>query len=340
MLFTIILTTECNLHCRYCGGKLMGMPPQIHYPLKDLQNFIKKDTNPIVAFYGGEPLLKPDLIKKMIDVLPANRFILTTNGTSIEKLGSYIHHIDTVLFSIDGRPETTEYYRGKNSNKRVLKALEFLRRQDYSGEIIARMTVSRKSDIYQDVMYLLDFFPFVHWQLDVIWSKMWDLNKFRTWTIESYKPGLIKLVDFWVDELKQDHFIGIVPFLGIASRMLNGGKNVPCQAGTDAVAVTTDGKILACPIAPDFEWNILGTFKGYKKIFVGEPCHSCCIYQICGGRCLFAYKERLWKNEGFKEICKITKFLINKLAKHKKLYEIKKNQLIYPAYNNTTEIIP
>ncbi len=294
MLFTIIITTECNLHCRYCGGKLKGMPSQIQYSLKDLQNFIKQDANPIVAFYGGEPLLKPDLIKEMINVLPANRFILTANGTGIEKLGSYIHRIDTMLFSIDGRPEVTNYYRGKNSTTLVFKGLKFLRRQKYSGEIIARMTVSRKSDIYQDVMYLLDFFPFVHWQLDVIWSKMWDLDKFRKWTIENYKPGLIKLVDFWIDELKQNHLVGIVPFLGIVSRMLYGGKNIPCQAGTDAVAVTTDGKILVCPIALDFEWNFLGNFNGYHKIFVGEPCHKCPIYQICGGWCLFAYKERLW----------------------------------------------
>jgi len=340
MLFTVILTTECNLHCRYCGGKLKGMPPNIKYSLKDLQNFIKKDTDPIVAFYGGEPLLKPHLIKKMIDVLPANRYILTTNGTHLEKIESHIHHIDTVLFSIDGRPETTDYYRRKNSNNRVFRSLKFLRRQKYEGEVIARMTVSHKSDIYQDVMYLLDFFPFTHWQLDVIWSKMWDLEKFRAWAIESYKPGLIKLVNLWIDELKQDHIVGIVPFLGIVSRMLNGGKNIPCQAGTDAVAVTTDGKILACPIAPDFEWNMLGTFKRYKKIFIGEPCQSCSIYHICGGRCLFAYKERLWNIEGFSEICKLTKFLVNELAKHKKLYDTKKNQLTYPLYNNTTEIIP
>lgn len=341
MLFTIILTTECNLHCRYCGGKLTSMPSQIEYTLEDLQNFIKQDPNPIVAFYGGEPLLKPDVIKKMISVLPANRFILTTNGTGIEKLASCIHNIDTVLFSIDGRPETTDYYRGKNSTIRVFRGLEFLRRQKYAGEVIARMTVSHKSDIYQDVMYLLDFFPFVHWQLDIIWSKMWNLDKFRTWSIKSYKPGVIELVDFWVDELKQNHLVGIIPFLGIVSRMLHGGENIPCQAGTDAVAVTTDGKILACPIAPDFEWNILGNFKeGYKRIFLGEPCQSCSIYQICGGRCLFAYKERLWGNEGFKEICKITKFLVKRLAKHKKLYNTKKNKLIYPPYNNTTEIIP
>ena len=340
MLFTIIVTTECNLHCRYCGGKLGGMPSQIQYSLKDLQNFVKQDSNPIVAFYGGEPLLEPEIIKKMINVLPAKRFVLTTNGTGIHKLENYIKRIDTVLFSIDGRPETTDYYRGKNSTARIFKGLEFLKRQNYSGEIIARMTVSHRSDIYPDVMYLLDFFPFVHWQLDVIWSKMWDLDKFRTWTIESYKPGLVKLVDFWVYELKQNHLVGIVPFLGIVSRMLNGGKNIPCQAGTDAVAVATDGKILACPIASDFEWNILGNFKGYNKIFIGEPCRSCSIYQICGGRCLFSYKERLWNNEGFREICKITKFLVNKLAKHKKLYETKKNQLLYPLYNNTTEIIP
>jgi len=31
-----------------------------------LYDFLKKDPNPILTFYGGEPLLRADLIKKIV----------------------------------------------------------------------------------------------------------------------------------------------------------------------------------------------------------------------------------------------------------------------------------
>ena len=114
----------------------------------------------------------------------------------------------------------------------------------------------------------------------------------------------------------------------------------PCGAGKDAIAITTDGKILACPIAPDFQWNVLGDFRGYEKIEIGEPCKGCDVYGVCGGRCLFAYKEKLWGEEGFREICEITKFTISEIRKYMDLLSKYEMELRYPPYNNTTEIIP
>ena len=134
--------------------------------------------------------------------------------------------------------------------------------------------------------------------------------------------------------------LGIIPFLGIMSRILNGGSGLPCQAGTEAITITTDGKILACPIAPEFKWNVLGDFNSFGKVNIGEPCTKCDVYTICGGRCLFAYKEKLWGNEGFVEVCNITKYLIDELKKYKETFAGIVGDIKYPPFNNTTEIIP
>lgn len=40
----------------------MAEEPQ--YDMNELVNFISKDKEAIVAFYGGEPTLKPNIIKK------------------------------------------------------------------------------------------------------------------------------------------------------------------------------------------------------------------------------------------------------------------------------------
>ncbi len=316
------------------------MPTRIEYHMDELVKFIEGDENAVVAFYGGEPTLEAEKIKEMMNSLPARKFVLQTNGFFIERLDGEVHKLDSILISIDGRKEVTDFYRGDGCYDRVMKALDFLKRENYGGEIIARMAASVRTEIYEDVMHLLQHFPLVHWQLDAVWSSMWGVEEFWRWAEESYMPGLKKLISFWIDEMKGGKIHGIVPFMGIASRLLHGGNGLPCGAGKDAITITTDGKIMACPIAPDFKWNFLGDFTGYKKMEIGEPCRSCDVYDICGGRCLFAYKEKLWGEEGFRKICSITKFTINEIKKHEEILQKNKERLRYPPYNNTTEIIP
>ena len=316
------------------------MPVDIEYDLSALLNMVRKDKEAVVAFYGGEPTLVPEKIIELMDLLPAKKFVLQTNGFFIQKLGKNIHKVDTILLSIDGRQEITDFYRGNGCYDRVMKALDFLKRENYEGEIIARMAASVKTDIYEDVMHLLNHFPYVHWQLDAVWSNMWNLERFWKWAKGSYMPGIKKLVRFWIEEMENERIHGIVPFLGISSRLLHGGNGLPCGAGREAVAITTEGKVLACPIAPEFEWNVLGIIGQYKKIEVGEPCKSCGVYEICGGRCLFAYKERLWGEEGFRKLCQITKFTIGEIKRYGDVLKRYGEKLHYPPYNNTTEIIP
>ena len=340
MLWIVVVTSKCNLKCIYCGGSIPGMAEEPKYKIEELYNFLKKDRDAIVAFYGGEPLLKDKIVKEMLDVLPAKKFVLQTNGFFIHRLGDYIHKIDSILLSIDGRKEVTDYYRGKGTYNAVMKALSFLKENGYEGEIIARMTASHKTDIYKDVKHLLQFFPYVHWQLDVIWSNLWGLKEFKEWAEKSYMPGIKKLVKEWAESLESNE-MKIIPFMGIMTRLLlKNGPWPPCGAGSSAFAITPEGKILACPIAYEFKWNILGDFGGYKKIEIGEPCKSCDYFDICGGRCLFAYMERLWGEEGFKEICKVTKFLIDEIRKYEDVGRKHLNKIKYPPYNNTTEIIP
>ena len=347
MLYILTVTPTCNLSCSYCGGSLVGMPEEITYDGNALSHLIEKDGNAIVAFYGGEPLLRPDVVKSFLSELPAKKFVLQTNGYFIRKLGNDVKKFDTILLSIDGRKEVTDRYRAPGCYDKVMDALRFLKEGGYEGDIIARMTASRYTDIYGEVTHLLKFFPHVHWQLDVVWSPLWELEEFEEWAEKSYMPGIERLVDMWAGEVEKGNVLGIVPFLGIMSRMIWGreaGRGLPCGAGKEAVAITTDGRVLACPIAGEFLWNNLGDMHSFKKVEIGEPCRSCDVYNICGGRCLFAYKEQLWGAEGFRAVCRVTKHLIHKLEEVKDvvmnhLPEIE-GKLRYPPFNNTTEIIP
>ena len=346
VLYIVMVTAECNMSCSYCGGSLVTIPRDITYDINRLVDFIEgnDDNEVVVALYGGEPLLRPGVIHELLELLPADRFVLQTNGFFIKRLGDAMHEFDAMLLSIDGRPEVTDACRGDGCHDRVLEAVQFLDENNYEGDRIARMTATRNTDIYEDTMYLLQFFPHVHWQLDAVWSALWDLQTFQMWTEHSYLPGIERLAETWTRHLEQSEVLGIVPFLGIAKRLIWGISGLPCGAGRDAVTITTDGRVIGCPIAVEFGWNEMGNLSGVQPIDIGAPCTSCNIYSVCGGRCLFTYKERLWGDEGFDLLCRVTSHLVEQvktaLPAATALLPDHKDQLYYPLFNNTTEIIP
>jgi radical SAM protein with 4Fe4S-binding SPASM domain len=126
-----------------------------------------------------------------------------------------------------------------------------------------------------------------------------------------------------------------------------------CGSGLDTFAIHVDGSIGVCPISPDWEFSIVGDIWKTKPkelvecMKVDEPCPSCEEFGVCGGRCLFANKQRLWGEDGFEKVCDITRHLISELRRHaprvKELIEsgtVSIEDFNYPVYNNGCEIIP
>jgi radical SAM protein with 4Fe4S-binding SPASM domain len=172
--------------------------------------------------------------------------------------------------------------------------------------------------------------------------------------IEIYNPGISRLVEDWVRKMEEGVVEGIVPFKPLMFSLLTGeGVEMRCGSGLDTFAIHVDGKIGVCPISPDWEFSIVGNIwdsepQQLKNIMrVDEPCPSCGEFGICGGRCLFANKERLWGEEGFEKVCEISRHLISTLKMHvsgvRNLIEnaiISIDDLDYPEYNNGCEIVP
>ena len=167
------------------------MPPEITYPLDTLKQFIEHDDNAVVAFYGGEPLLRIETMKRIIQMVNAKHFVLQTNGLHLNEVGSTVHKLDTILVSIDGRKEVNDAYRGEGNYDQVIRNVNWLRHNGYGGELIARMVASVRTDIFRDVTHLLslNLFDYVHWQIDAIWSTLF--SDFPAWVDECYLPSLM-----------------------------------------------------------------------------------------------------------------------------------------------------
>ncbi|MGB9684788.1 MAG: radical SAM protein [Candidatus Bathyarchaeales archaeon] len=212
-----MLTTECDLQCRYCFGEALRdfdcgfggfdvdyfLPKRIGYDLGLLEKFCGRVSDCVLVFYGGEPLLCLDDVKHIMDTVRAKRFVVQTNGLHLDRLeAAYVNRLSVILVSVDGDEALTDYYRGRGVFRKVVDNLRVVRQNGFRGEVIARMTVMEETDIYKQVLWLLNneefAFSAVHWQLNAGFWSDFERRKFKEWSEKSYNPGICRLVRFCV----------------------------------------------------------------------------------------------------------------------------------------------
>ena len=358
--YFVILTKECNLFCTYCGGGSDTPPREIKYSLSDLKAFLSKDNDPVLEFYGGEPLLRISTMEKIMDAVPA-RFVVQTNGMFLDRIDpKYLGMLHSILVSVDGTKEVTDLERGEGVYDRVIRNVEFARSQGFRGDLVARMTVAQGTDVSENVRHLLGtgLFDHVHWQLD--FGMFWEAGKYTEPGIEewlvSYDSGVSTLVRYWVDAMSSSgRVLGIVPFVGVMSSLLSGAKSgLRCGSGADFFAIMPDGRISACPVSIDYDFSIVGSILDGApsalcgKAALGEPCTSCDILDVCGGRCLFVNRcQGMLRENGYPYICSTVRHLVKELRgvapQVKALIEdgfVSRSDFAYPELNNGCEIIP
>jgi len=360
MHYHVILTKECNLLCSYCGGGSETPPREIQYSIADLKSFLSQDSNPVVEFYGGEPLLRIKTMEDIMDAIPG-RFVIQTNGLFLDRIeGRYLTRLHSILVSLDGTKEVTDRERGKGVYDRVMHNLGLIRAKGFRGDLVARMTVVQGTDIYDNVRHLLrtGLFDHVHWQLS--FSMFWEAGEntepgIVKW-IAAYNSSISSLVDSWVDEMSRSHHVnGIVPFIGVMDSLLSGKKSrLRCGSGIDFFAVMPDGRISACPVSVDFDFSVIGSIFGSTPsslcdvVKVSEPCESCDIFDICGGRCLFVNRsQELLRENGYSLICTTVRHLVRELQDALPQVQaliasgsVNRSDFGYPELNNGCEIIP
>jgi uncharacterized protein len=322
MYFHLILTDRCNLCCKYCRAKAFedleesesersqtiddAIPVELECNLDHLYAFLKKDPAATLTFYGGEPLLRADLIEQIVSEAPVTRFMIQTNGLLLDYLPpEIVNRFTTILVSLDGRKDLTDANRGEGVYDRVMQNVRLIRKNGYNGELIARMTVTETTDIVDAVRYLAtcpdSAFSSIHWQIDANFAGDFSLRRFREWAEGSYNPGIRSLVRFWVDHMEANgEVMRWYPFLDPMEDLLLGkNSRLRCGSGYANYSIMTDGNISPCPIMIGMSRYYVGHISrshplNLDWINVGGECKDCRILDFCGGRCLYSNITQPW----------------------------------------------
>lgn len=364
MYYHIILTEKCNSRCKYCYEKSMeefenGLekkwqfeksPFDSEVKISDLKKFLKSSDT--LIFYGGEPLLQIEKIKKIMDSVKC-KFCIQTNGKLLDKLPKkYFLKLNKILISIDGSKKITDFNKGNGTYDLVLKNIQNIRKKGFKGEIVARMVISTnfpRIDLSMKSLLKLNLFDSIHWQIDAgFYKNDFDKRKFKKF-VKIYNKSIFNLVRFWGEEMKKGKVYRFYPFLGILNSILSKEKTLlRCGAGHSNYTITTSGKLSACPIMNSVKNFYCGDIKKgiEKKISIIEPCIKCKYLHVCGGRCLYSNYAKLWPRVGQKLICRTIIFLIKQIQDISKQVQklidnkiISRRDLEYEKYFGP-EIIP
>ncbi|MGD0207500.1 MAG: radical SAM protein [Verrucomicrobiota bacterium] len=332
MEYYIYVTKSCNYNCKYCDvvAKAKQSPAGMRLPtVSKTIDYIRADktcadTEKILAFYGGEPLMNSAFIQECIKHTENTgmKYLLCTNGSLLDKAEpTLLEKIHYFFISIDGDRDIHDRYRGGPGSFDLImrNVLELKRRAN--GTTLARITLPIASDasLYKAVIGVIDSFDYVYCQVEnnEIACSTALLDGFK----KRFGEDLDKLIKYWVAEMEKGIVRNIVPFQAIISSLMFNriSNDLPrCGCGASIVYLDTDGHCYMCDkLLGKDEFSAGnyhdGPFWRYnsKCTELREHCIECEIRFICGGRCL--PQLLYYPDDKFAFYCEIQKMAVRKL---------------------------
>lgn len=234
LLHLVLCTTEnCNLRCRYCTYYSDNYEYMRRYSERYMDFEIAKKAidqfflllgegkryNPwrqhAIGFYGGEPLLNFNLIKRSVEYIEKEycdykiRYPVTTNATLLneEKAEFLMSHNFSIAVSIDGPEEEHDrnriYPNGKGSFRDVMKNASKIMEEGYD-KIGSLAVFDWKSDLFklqeffnkEDVPKLMG----ISMPTPYMGCKYYD--QFSKEDLQNYKEKFEKAKNYYFENLK------------------------------------------------------------------------------------------------------------------------------------------
>ena len=308
----------CNLNCSYCfasQGKYHGERALMSYEVgKRALDFLIENSgsrrNLEVDFFGGEPLMNFDVVKRLVEYARSIekekgknfRFTLTTNGVLVDDdvIDFADREMSNVVLSLDGRKEVHDRYRvdyaGNGSwDKIVPKFQRFVEARGGKNYYMRGTFTHANPDFLEDIKTMLDL-GFSELSMEPAAA---DDPAALT---EADKPIVMKqyeqLAELMLERDKEGK-----PFTFYHYMIdLKGGPCIykrisGCGSGTEYMAVTPWGDLYPChQFVGDEKFKLGDIWHGVDNtavqdefascnVYAREECRDCWAKLYCSGGC-------------------------------------------------------
>lgn len=336
------ISSACNLNCPYCFAQTSkGGFNFKDFKREDIDKLLKaislsKEKRTTLIFFGGEPLIKFDIIEYTVKKVKKDYsslnigYSITTNGTLItERIAKFFKMNQfSVLLSLDGYDNEFNLRRFKNgrtSVNRVLRSIDILKKCDVYFEIRATLT-SNNPYMYETFV----FFEKLSAPFNIAFAYASEnksnphLTSYQKEELNRIKKAFEQLFGYYCEIIREGASIHNITFHTIKGELENRlHKELICSAGGSYITVMSDGNIFSCAHLMNDSQYIIGNIndvKGIdlnsynftpKKVTEINECQNCWAKNLCNGGCP-SQKVSLGKTayEAFpKEECELNRIM-------------------------------
>ena len=310
----------CNLNCSYCfasQGKYHGDRAVMSYEVgRQALDFLIAHSgsrrNLEVDFFGGEPLMNFDVVKRLVAYARSVekehgkhfRFTLTTNGMLIDDdvIDFANRECHNVVLSLDGRKEIHDRFRvdyaGRGSWERIVPKFQKLVAARGGKNYYMRGTFTHANpDFTKDVFHMADL-GFTELSMEPVVCAPDDPCALT----EEDLPKLYEQYEILAKEmLKREKEGRPFTFYHYMIDLVNGPcvyKRVSgCGSGTEYLAVTPWGDLYPChQFVGEEKFRLGDIWKGVENtavqddfmacnVYAREECRTCWARLYCSGGC-------------------------------------------------------
>lgn len=310
----------CNLNCSYCfasQGRYQGERALMSFDVgKQALDFLiahsGKRTNLEVDFFGGEPLMNWEVVKRLVvygrsreaETKKHFRFTLTTNGVLVddEVIDFCNREMHNVVMSLDGRREVNDRFRrnfaGAGSYETIVpKFQKFAKERGERGYYIRGTYTHYNTDFTNDILHMADLgftqlsmepvvctpddpCALTNADLPVLMEQYEVLAREMLWRAREGKP-----LTFY-------HYMIDLEHGPCVYKRLSG-----CGSGTEYLAVTPWGELFPChQFVGDLDYSMGNVWDGVTNAVLRErfrgcnvasrpQCGDCWAKLYCSGGC-------------------------------------------------------
>lgn len=360
--YIVHLTEKCNLNCTYCYENKKNS----EISFENIQNLIEYEISQnnkksIISFYGGEPTLKKDMIKKVIEYIESKKyktqfyFGITTNGTLLDD--DFIKYMKeknfiSIAYSIDGMKKTQDLNRktidGQGTFEVVSQNAKKLLNNFYNIVAMPVITKNNLFNLSNNVEYLINLgFKSVNLQFDY-------LQDWQDEDLCEMKNQFSKIAEVYANKILEESDVEIPLIDEKIKSYINDDYNCNehCKLGMKTINVGTDGNFYPCMQFINNSDFIIGNCTDGVNIAArnnlikksakeNEICKKCIIRKSCKHTCAcrnYALTKDI--NELSPFLCETERILVelsDRMAE--KLYKENSKMFIQKYYNQEYSLL-